>query len=276
MTSLKKILKKTKKKKVAVVIPAYYKKSFSREEIVSLKQLKKYLNSYPKYFIVPDNINVKKIKEKGFKYIKFPKKYFSNVKTYNKLLLKELFYKKFSKYEYVLIYQLDALVFSDELQKWCNSTYDYIAAPWFGSKIGWLSHKKNCPPSGGNGGFSLRKVDSFLKVIHIAKKQIKRSTQNSVVQKFWFLMAVLTGKSHTIWLNSPVDNYPFNEDGFWSLEAPKYLNSFKVAPFKEALKFAFERFPRKCFKLNNKKLSFGCHAWVKYDKDFWLPYLIKN
>ena len=262
-------------KTVAIVVPAYYKPKFTADELISLKHLKKYLYAYDKYFIVPDNISFHNYREKGFRYIKFPKKYFFSAKTYNKLLLKETFYETFAKYEYILIYQLDALVFSDQLEKWCNSGYDYIAAPWFGSKIGWLSHKQGFPANGGNGGFSLRNVKSFLKVLREVKKQIKRASKNSLIHKLWFVEAILLGKSHKIWLNAPANNYPFNEDGFWSLEAPKYLNSYKVAPFKEALKFSFERFPKRCFKLNNNTLPFGCHAWVKYDRSFWLPYLNK-
>jgi hypothetical protein len=42
---------------------------------------------------------------------------------------------------------------------------------------------------------------------------------------------------------------------------------------KDALEFAFERYPRKCFKLNNHNLPFGVHAWEKYDKSFWLNHV---
>lgn len=261
---------------VAVVIPAYYKPQFSSDELISLRHLKKFLKSYDKFFVVPHKTLNKINKDKDFNYLSFSNKYFFNTKTYNKLLLQEEFYNKFTKYKYILIYQLDALVFSDRLQSWCNKGYDYIAAPWFNSKIAWLTNKKGSPPSGGNGGFSLRKVSSFLKVLKIVKNQANRTSDNIFIQKSWLIKAILTGKSHNIWLNAPADNYPFNEDGFWSLEAPKYLNIFKVAPFKEAVKFAFERFPKKCFKLNHYKIPFGCHAWTKYDRAFWLPYILKG
>lgn len=261
---------------VAIIIPAYYSKSSSSQDEISISQLQKYLSKYDRYFIVPKNAKINHTFYENIKVKRFSNHFFKSPQTYNKLLLSKEFYNRFKKYNYILIYQLDALVFSDQLKKWCNSGYDYIGAPWFNSKIGWLSNKKGVPPSGGNGGFSLRKVDSFLKVLQISKKQAKRVSKNSLVQKMWFIKAVIIGKSHKIWLNAPADNYPFNEDGFWSFEAPKYLKNFKVAPFKEALKFAFERFPRKCFRLNNKKLPFGCHAWAKYDREFWLNYIIKD
>lgn len=260
-------------KTVAILIPAYYKPKFSSEELISLEHLEKYLGKYDKYFIVPDNVDVNKKEKKEFRFVKFPSKYFPSSKTYNKLLLSEGFYNKFSEYKFILIYQLDALVFSDQLLRWCKSGYDHIAAPWFRPIIGSLSNKKGSSPIVGNGGFCLRNVQKCMKILKRVNKLSRRSSNNLWVRRFWFLWAVASGKSHKIWLDAPADNYPFNEDGFWSLEAPKYLSSYKNAPYEEALKFAFERFPRKCFKLNKGKLPFGCHAWYKYDKEFWLPYI---
>ncbi|OGM15581.1 hypothetical protein A2V56_00265 [Candidatus Woesebacteria bacterium RBG_19FT_COMBO_42_9] len=260
-------------KTVAIVTPSYYKPRFSEEDLISLEHLKKHLGKYDRYFLVPDGINSNKLKKGGFGFIKFPSEFFASTKTYNQLLLSEDFYKAFKNYKYLLIYQLDALVFSDQLLKWCNRGYDYISAPWFKTVIGSLAHKKGFPASGGNGGFCLRNVQSSLKVLERVNMLAKRSSAKSWVRKMWFFLAVITGKSHKKWLNAPATNYPFNEDGFWSLEAPKYLPGYRVAPFKTALKFGFERFPRKCYELNKKKLPFGCHSWEKYDKDFWLPYL---
>lgn len=261
--------------KVAVIIPIYKPRS-DPDDLISLRHLKKYLNKYDKYFVAPDGLIEKNYKQKTIKFIKFSRKYFSSRQEYNKLLLQEDFYKKFIAYDFILIYQLDALVFSDKLIYWCKKNYDYIAAPWFSPIIGWLTHKKNSPPSGGNGGFSLRKVKSVLKVLEVVKKNAKRQSENKFIRILWFLQAVLSGKSHEKWLNAPADNYPFNEDGFWALEAPKYLKGYKVAPFNEALGFGFERFPEKCFKLNSNLLPFGTHAWKKYGEKFWEPYILKK
>lgn len=261
-------------KTVAIVIPTH-KLSLNKDDLISLKHLKKYLNHYDKFFVIPEKVNPKKYKQKDFKYIKFENKYFETWRGYNELLLRKDFYEKFKDFKYILIYQLDVLVFSDQLLKWCKSGYDYIAPPWFRPVIGTLTHKKGSPSSGGNGGFSLRNVKSALKILEEIEKRIRRSSDNDYIRKFWMFWAILTGKSNNIWLNSPADNYPFAEDGFWSLEAPKYLSGYKVAPFNKALSFGFERFPKKCFQLNNKKLPFGVHAWKKYDEDFWKPFIIK-
>ena len=66
-----------------------------------------------------------------------------------------------------------------------------------------------------------------------------------------------------------------HEDHFWSDRAKHYYPEFKVAPFETGLQFAFEASPRECFERNGRKLPFGCHAWPRYDRKFWEPYLLK-
>lgn len=170
---------------------------------------------------------------------------------------------------------MDALVFSDQLHKWCNQGYDYIGAPLFNSVIGHLSYNKGENITGANGGFSLRKVTSFIKVINIAEKLASRTSNKLYIRRLWFIKAVLMNQSHKNWLNAPPKDYPFNEDGFWSFEAVKYYPRFRVAPFGVALRFSFERFPKRCFKLNNYQLPFGCHAWSKYNRNFWSQYILQ-
>lgn len=260
-------------KKVAIVIP-YHKSNISANEELSIKHLVKYLGKFDKYLVLPESIKKVSFKIPNIKgVINFPTEYFTSVPKYCELLNTKMFYNNFKDYEYILIYQLDVMVFSDQLLKWCNKGYDYIGAPFFNPIIGKLSIRKNSPITGGNGGFSLRKVSSFLKVIDIAEKLAYRNSEKPYIRKLWFIRAVLTNQSHKIWLNAPPSDYPFNEDGFWSYEAPKYYPKFKVAPFKEALKFGFEKSPRKCFFLNEYKLPFGVHAWKKYDYLFWKEFI---
>lgn len=264
---------KKSNKKVVIIIPTH-KPNLSEDDKISLIHLKKYLHKIDTYFVIPKNIKPKKFISLGYKVKKVDKNFFGTLRRANEALLNKKFYEYFKDYDFMLIYQLDALVFSNQLEKWVNSGYDFIAAPWFRPIIGYLSHKKNSPASGGNGGFSLRNIQKAIKILDLVNQSATRTSKNPFTRKLWFLNALITGKSHEIWLNTPADNYPFNEDGFWSYEASKYDPSYKVAPFKEALKFGFERYPRKCFKLNNNKLPFGVHAWKKYDEDFWKPFIL--
>lgn len=261
-------------KKVVIVIPTH-RPNLTADDKISLAHLKKHLKRYDTFFVIPKKISSKNLSSYGFKVKKIDNNFFGTLRKANEMYLTKKFYEIFKKYDFMLIYQLDALVFSNQLEKWVNSGYDFIAAPWFRPIIGYLSYKKGYPPSGGNGGLSLRNIHKFIKILDIVNKSAIRSSKDLLRRRLWFLEALIRGKSHQIWLNAPASNYPFNEDGFWSLEAPKYDPTFKVAPFKTALKFAFERFPRKCFELNNSKLPFGCHAWKKYDEKFWVPYLLK-
>ncbi len=65
------------------------------------------------------------------------------------------------------------------------------------------------------------------------------------------------------------NDYELNEDYFWSKIAGKRFNWFKVPLPLGAMKFSEELELSYLFFLNNKKLPFGCHAWEKYDPNFW-------
>ena len=74
--------------------------------------------------------------------------------TYSDLCENFLFYKTLSEYKYILIYQLDAWIFKNNIQYFIQKGYDYIGSIHTFSKKSF---------SVGNGGFSLRKVSSFAK-----------------------------------------------------------------------------------------------------------------
>jgi len=69
------------------------------------------------------------------------------INDYNVLLTSKSFYDHF-KSEYVLIFQTDSIIRRRIDQDFFN--YDYVGAPW-----------KDCNVCVGNGGFSLRKVESM-------------------------------------------------------------------------------------------------------------------
>ena len=63
------------------------------------------------------------------------------------------------------------------------------------------------------------------------------------------------------------------EDQFWSLVAPKNFNWFNVAGVQDAMDFSIEMQPRRVYEMNGQRLPFGCHAWWKYDFEFWKPHI---
>ena len=67
------------------------------------------------------------------------------------------FYNGFRKYKFMLVHQLDAYVFKDDLLYWTKQGYDYIGAPWFEGMDN-AGTNASLLPEIGNGGFSLRKI----------------------------------------------------------------------------------------------------------------------
>lgn len=275
--------------KCAVVIPIY--KPFPLEnEKKSLIQCSKILKKYPFIFVCPENLNISFYNNfcidnfLNFNFEKFKESYFNGIDGYNKLLLSKMFYTKFDKFEYILIYQLDAWVFFDRLEHWCNQKYDYIGAPWF---EGYNSANENSKilTFSGNGGFSLRKVNSFKKILNIGRFDyiLKLSDIWNLYKEYTFLHKIIRLPKMIIkrWTRENMlffflEKFLFdgkNEDGFFSLYAPKIDKKFKVALSEVAISFAFECQPKRLYELNNKKLPFGCHAWEKYDFDFWRQYI---
>lgn len=256
-------------KRVAVVVPVY-QKIFTKDEQFSLTCLSRRLREYPIIFFAPEGYKPT-IELAGFhaEWKFFPEKYFKSVKSYSELLLKEEFYEAFLSYEYIFIYQLDGLVFDSNLQKWCDKKFSYIGAPWRRSFISFITH-----PSGkysnivGNGGMCLRNVRDHLRVFSCFK------SEKPVFRYTDFIWATLLGRSRKKWLKSPISTYPFNEDGFWSLEASKYSKEFSVAPVAIASQFCLEKFPEYYYKHYLKgKSPFAAHAWAKYNKKWWLELL---
>ena len=54
----------------------------------------------------------------------------------------------------------------------------------------------------------------------------------------------------------------------------RYLPEFKVGTLEQGLAFSFEMEPRRCLERTGGRMPFGCHAWGRYDRAFWEPYLL--
>lgn len=270
-------------RQVAVVVPAYNRAQFTADEEISFRHLEHFLGRYDKFLVVPQSLEIER---KGFSIQRFADCYFGSAIANARLMLSPAFYEAFLKYRYILIYQLDALVFSDQLLEWCATDLDYIGAPWLQcADSPWVGR-----PRVGNGGFSLRKVRSFLNVL--------------TSDRYWIDPDVYWGRIsagrpwYARWVHRPRKWFKYikrfngvkreveqwhlrpdgtkNEDHFWSDEAARYDPRFKVASFDVGLRFAFEVVPRHCFELNKHRLPFGCHAWPRYDRSFWEPHLLKS
>jgi hypothetical protein len=268
---------------VAIVTPQH-RFPLSGDEQISLRHLREYLGRFDRYIIGPQSLP-REFSDFGLR--PFPSHYFASSLGYNHLLISQQFYRAFADYEYVLIYQLDSLVFSSNLEEWCGKGWDYVGAPWFRNYL-------DDPNAGlwavGNGGFSLRKIDTALAVLTSSKRLLddpkKRAT---ATDRFSFApplrrvsVALKTLLFERGYHNTPrwlmrefLRNPDSHEDAFWAFSARKLMEDFRIPGVAEALKFSFEMAPRYCFRENLDRLPFGCHAWAKYDREFWEPFLLK-
>ena len=220
---------------VCIVIPVY-KTLLSDSESQSLKRCFDILGNYPIFFVCPDSLDLglyQRIAKKEIKIERFADKYFRGIGGYNELMVLREFYQRFDKYEYLLIYQLDAFVFDDQLSAWCQKGYYYIGAPWF--------HETKMRVKSGNGGFSLRKVAKFVKALSNPRVLLSRYIFIYVLKK--------------------------NEDFFWAYLAFVF-NYNKVASGDIAKYFSIEvKGPELVRDMG--RVPFGNHGWTKYDSLFW-------
>jgi hypothetical protein len=268
---------------VAVVVPGYTRAEFTAEEELSFRHIEHYLGSYDKYLLVPESLSIDR---PGFVLKRFDDRFFGSATAATRFTLSSCFYEAFARYQYILLCHLDALVLSDNLLEWCETGFDYIASPWLKCDDSpWVSRARV-----GNGGFSLRRIESFLRVLELDQFWVDPDDywtdfcrQHPTHRQFLGLPRRFLMRSRRFnnvkreiarW-HLKTDGMG-NEDYFWSDEAPRCDPTFRVAPFEVGLRFSFEVAPRKCFELNHGRLPFGCHAWQKYDRAFWEPYLLKS
>lgn len=263
------------KNRCVILIPVY-KQIPSVDEMASLRQLEHILGCWEMRFVCPESLDMSSydaITNKPFLKERFADCFFKGIDGYNALMRENAFYARYSAYEYMLIYQLDAWVFKDELEYWCDQGYDYIGAPWF-EKFGSYEEGKRLWKCG-NGGLSLRKVRKFIEcttpdapvyTIRGIISHANRHVLRNIIRYFrypnnmgWFIQH-LAGS----W-----------EDFFFCGDLSETHHALNVPQPKIAAHFSFERSPSYLFSITGKELPFGCHAWRKYDfDDFWSKYII--
>lgn len=224
--------------KIAIGIPIY-KENLSIFEKIALNQVDKILGRYIKIFIAPQSLKFDY--KMNYSVIRFDDDYFRSTESYSDLLTSIEFYEAFSQYEYLLIYQLDAFVFYDNLEKICSYNYDYIGAPLRGGD--WSQFHV------GNGGLSLRNISKCAKIVRSKEKIIKD---------------LYIEMNPTVWA----------EDLFWGYCGKRKDINFKVPSPKFAAEFSVQTDCAKGMrKIKERGLPFGCHYWWRTNYNFWKPYI---
>lgn len=231
-------------RKVVIVVPLY-KIELSKLENISLMQLYRVLGKYPIVYACPEKMRTT-LSGSALTVEFFPDGYFQNVQSYSRLCLEKMFYERFQMFEFMLIYQTDAFVFKDDLSYWCNQGYDYIGAPW-----PWILHRTEpfrLKKRVGNGGLSLRRITSILRVLQMKEK---------ILDTF----------------GNP-DELLDAEDLFFSYAYTLDLVDFRLPRPAIATQFSLERHNERKVQniLKGGAVPFGCHGWSNaWDYSLWYP-----
>lgn len=279
----------------AIILVLVHKPELMPGEALALSQCAAILGDYNITVVCPSGMDVSRYTaiSRNINFHFIDPWWQASYANFNFLKTSPLLYRTYRRYNYILFYELDAFVFRDELNYWCRAGYDYIGAPWF---YGFEHCTSESPVLGvGNGGLSLRRTSSALRVLrsfsYIWKPRELLGDRRNTPEALAYVMSLIPreGKNRRRWYYSirriiqnfitgnntfyPFNNCGLNEDVFWGLVVPRNFPWFNVAPADAARRFSIECNPRQLFELNGNQLPFGCHAWQKYDPEFWGPHI---
>jgi hypothetical protein len=208
-----------------------------------------------------------------------------SVASYNSLLFQSWFYRLFQDWQYMLIHQLDAWVLRTDLDHWIRKGYTYIGAPWT-RHLG-----EDTPDIGvGNGGFSLRCVAEMIRIcdsFQTAHAPVFRwgelAYRVTLFRRYHFFpysqwpslfckrllifLAMSFGWRNTLSYYAKIG---IQEDHLISVYAPWVFAWMRIPSLAEAADFAVETNPSQTCSHYHVLKPFGCHAWEKHNRDFWL------
>jgi hypothetical protein len=256
---------------VVVVIPSH-RSRLEPFEHIALRRCVELLQSRPLVMMLPADRDQSALRAEypQLRFESFAPECFRSVADYNRLLLSDPFYARFAAFDYMLIHQLDAFMFRDELDAWCARDYDYIGAPWLPEprlpsaaalcalrvkrrlyrlvdrsyRDGGARHAQY-DYTAGNGGFSLRRI----------------AVLRSVLERFDKRAHAYRGYGH----------HSRGEDIFFSMEVNRYRTHVRTPPLATAAAFAWESQPAVAAQLTGGALPFGCHGWNRLHRDYWCP-----
>jgi hypothetical protein len=256
-------------RQLSVAVPVY-RPFLDPDETISLESAFRVLGAHHLVMVKPAGLDTSEIQARfPFKAVEtFDPEYFRSIQGYNRLLLSTGFYERFLGSEYLLVCQLDVFVFRDELAGWVTRGYDYVGAPWVsGSELSDRVHRlkmqlRRLLPGApdvvhsfemrnrvGNGGFSLRRVETHHQLSLVMKDTIDHYLRSQ-------------GTHH------------FHEDVFWSVEPSRKGHPHRTPGVAEALAFSWDINPARLFAMAGGRLPMAAHGWYKRRHlQFWRPHV---
>ncbi len=221
---------------VVIVIPVY-RSRLSPTERFSLRQAMLVLDSYDICFVCPQGLKLPGECPESYLREDFDPAYFQSTEDYNALMLSDIFYKRFDRYEFMLVYQLDAFIFRDDLESFCGMDYDFIGAPFFWGNEFREVDGNRFTALVGNGGFSLRRIKPFCSICE---------KQSDFIQK----------------------NIYKNEDILFAYLGS--LGELRIAPEAVALSFSNELLDEEVIRDYQSVEPMGCHGWAGFYRERYL------
>ncbi|MBQ7206519.1 MAG: hypothetical protein IJS01_01845 [Lentisphaeria bacterium] len=256
--------------KAAVTIPVYRREP-EKSEKESLAQCVRVLGGkHPLILFAPGSLAIGPYLEIApeARVERFGDGSFTSINGYSSLLLSRDFYARFSSFEHILIYQLDAWVFRDELDLWCEKKYDYIGAPFYLGKDVII----------GNGGFSLRRVEAMKRVLTapggrmfscgLLRRFFGTHWRNGdYLRAFGQLLRFAgIGNSREAFLERMCRDGS-NEDMVFSYLNSRFVRNGLLMPdAQEAAHFALDAACEEFFERGGCRPPFGIHGWTKPDR----------
>jgi hypothetical protein len=263
---------------IIIAVPAYKPyAALTESEHLAWLQFTQVYAAYDFCLICPDSLLVEPYQASRpavcIRAERFANSFFTGTASYNKLLLTLDFYQRFSAYEYLLICQLDVFVFRDALPEWMSKGYSYVGPPWFRGFEPPLDDAQLWHV--GNGGFSLRRVAHAIRVLTTDQPIFSWPT----LLRGCFSAGLLPGLKQVpatlrrgLLANSTHhsrNDYPSQEDVFWSVICADRFAWYTVPTPQEALDFGFDYHPTLMLELNSGQLPMGFHAWDRHRNEFW-------
>ena len=275
-----------------IVIPVY-SQDLSKVEQSALRACIRKSKPYAIYLLHKHSINISElldrysfteVERERIQAVAVDDHWLASVATYNEMMLQGWFYRLFADSTYLLIFQLDAWILGDDLAAWLAKWFTYIGAPWTGH-LG-----SDTPLVGvGNGGLSLRCVSEMILICESPlwklmpvfrwRKLAYRITlfrdyhpfppsQRPLLffKRLLIFAAMSLGWQNTLAYYARTGVY---EDYILTVYAPYVFSWMRLPSIAEAASFSIETNPRQTFAAYGISRPYGCHAWERYDRNFW-------
>lgn len=207
--------------------------------------------------------------------------YFGSPAAVNKMGTDPAFYRIYQEFDYILICHLDAWVFRDRLAYWMDKDYDFIGAPLFLPENDRVHFLQRMAPFGSNGGLSLRRVTSCIRVLETfqpghSPRYIAQAVWFLARNRQWSMIQILFRLLHELsqdWRRTCA-KYNIYEDVFFTIIAPLCGNRISIPSSRIAMMFACEvnypLFQKELFRLEP---PLGIHGYDKYIDEAYLSYV---